>query len=202
LASKCGFIRVIFFHTNAARLAKRNRKLPCHLRLANVERLVSVVVNVVRRVVAVHKESVNREVSVLHVQRGSDPKGRRESVLQEASVLKENEHRVVRSLHVHHVRRESVLLELGVPNVRLKRCQHQPSQRRRQLLNLKGQHQPFQRYRQSPRFRIFRAPREQRRRHHPHQHQARVLLRASRGDSKPCYWHRHDISTASSIAVA
>ncbi len=29
-----------------------------------------------------------------------------------------------------------------------------------------------------------------------------LLLRASRGETKPCYWHRHDISTASSIAAA
>jgi hypothetical protein len=29
-----------------------------------------------------------------------------------------------------------------------------------------------------------------------------VLLRASRGDTKPCYWHRHVPSTANSIAVA
>jgi hypothetical protein len=29
-----------------------------------------------------------------------------------------------------------------------------------------------------------------------------VLLRASRGDTKPCYWHRHVLSTANSIAVA
>jgi len=34
-----------------------------------------------------------------------------------------------------------------------------------------------------------------------HQHQRLVRLRASRGDSKPCYWHRHVQSTADNIAV-
>jgi hypothetical protein len=33
------------------------------------------------------------------------------------------------------------------------------------------------------------------------QHQRLVRLRANRGDSKPCYWHRHVQSTADNIAV-
>ena len=41
------------------------------------------------------------------------------------------------------------------------------------------------------------------RRHHQHrQHQRLARPRASRGDSKPCYWHRHVQSTADNIAVA
>ncbi len=50
-------------------------------------------------------------------------------------------------------------------------------------------------------FRIFKRLRHLKLRHHRHLHRAMALLRASRGDSKPCYWHHHDISTANSIAV-
>jgi hypothetical protein len=51
-------------------------------------------------------------------------------------------------------------------------------------------------------FRMFKRPRYLNLRQHRHLHRAMALLRASRGDSKPCYWHRHDISIASNIAVA
>jgi hypothetical protein len=47
---------------------------------------------------------------------------------------------------------------------------------------------------------LTRLPRHQR--HRRHQHHRPVLLRANRGDFKPCYWHRHVINTANSIAVA
>jgi hypothetical protein len=45
-----------------------------------------------------------------------------------------------------------------------------------------------------------RLPRLHQGRHH-HRQRILVRLRASRGDSKPCYWHRHVQSTADSIAV-
>jgi hypothetical protein len=45
--------------------------------------------------------------------------------------------------------------------------------------------------------RLWRLPRPRRQPHHRQVHR-----RASRGDSKPCYWHRHVLSIANSIAVA
>jgi hypothetical protein len=55
----------------------------------------------------------------------------------------------------------------------------------------------------SPKRRVLKCSMRLQRLHH-HRRQLRlrpVFLRASRGDSKPCYWHRHVISTANSIAV-
>ena len=71
-----------------------------------------------------------------------------------------------------------------------------------------GQWEIDQRVRRVPtvrdqRARILEQPTEQRplrpQRRHPLL--SLVLPRASRGDAKPCYWHRHVINTASSIAV-
>jgi hypothetical protein len=67
LASRCGFIREIFFPPSAARPPKRNRKHSRHWLHVSELRVANVVVNVVRHV-----------VNELHVRRESDP--REESV--------------------------------------------------------------------------------------------------------------------------
>jgi len=156
----------------------------------SVERLASAVENVAHRVARDHKvEIVNRVASVLHV--------RRESVLQGES---DRSHKVARNLRArraHRAHRESVLhahreresREPGEPKALSREAQS--FQRRRKLLRLRYL-----------RFRKFRRPEFRRLRHHRHLYPAMARLRASRGDSKPCYWHRHDTSTASNIAVA
>jgi len=188
LASRCGFIREIFFPPSAARPPKCNRKHSRHWLHVSELKVANVVVNVVRHVVnELHvrresdprEESVNREENELHVRRGSDHPEHRES-----------NPRAARGPHVHHARRGSV-----------RHAQRGPNALRSRLQRL----QRLQRRRPSLRFRYHQCgrPRQRRLRRHPHQRQAmaRVLLRASRGDLKPCYWHRHDINTASSIAV-
>jgi hypothetical protein len=217
LASRCGFIREIFFPRNAARPPKCNRKHSRHWLHVSELRVANVVVNVVRHVVNVvrvrresdpREESVNREENELHVRRGSGHPGHRESDPREESVNREenelhvrrgSDHpghkgesgpKAARGPHVHHARRGSVRHAQRGLNALLSRLQRfQRLQRRRLSLRF--------RYQQS------RRPRQRRLRRHPHQRpaMARVLLRASRGDLKPCYWHRHDINTASSIAV-
>jgi hypothetical protein len=214
LASRCGFIREIFFPTNAARPPKGNRKHSRHWLHVSELRVANVVVNVVRHVVNVvrvrrgsdpREESVNREENELRARRGSDHPGHRgesdpreESVNREENELRarrgsdhpghrgESDPKAARGPHVHHARRGSVRHAQRGLNALLSRLQRfQRLQRRRPSLRFRCQQ--------------FRS----RLRRHPHQRQAmaRVLLRASRGDLKPCYWHRHDINTASSIAV-
>jgi hypothetical protein len=186
LASRCGFIREIFFPPSAARPPKCNRKHSRHWLHVSELKVANVVVNVVRHVVRVRRESdpreesVNREENELRARRrGSDHPGHRES-----------DPKAARGPHVHHARRGSVRHAQRGLNALLSRLQRfQRLQRRRLSLRF--------------RYQQFRRPRQRRLRRHPHQRQAmaRVLLRASRGDLKPCYWHRHDINTASSIAV-
>ena len=143
-----------------------------------------------RRVVAPeHKvENVNHEESVL-------PRARRKSVLQGEGA--HHSHRVARGPHAHHARRESAQYASRESGPR---APGEPEVLQRKL-------QLFKRRRKPPRlrylqFRKFRRPRHRRLRHHRHLHRAMARLRASRGDSKPCYWHHHDISTASNIEVA
>jgi hypothetical protein len=194
---------VIFFPSNAVSPVKRNKKLPCHLPRVSAVRLGNVVGHVVGRGVSVvgarKGESVNREGSDLHAHKGSDLRGHRESA------RRENVHRVVRGLLARLAHKGSVqraLDELDELNVLLKGLKS--FQRLSQSLRLRCQQ--FQRLKPSlkfkcQQFRRFRRLRYRRHRHHRHLHQVKALLRASRGESKPCYWHRHDISTASNIAV-
>jgi hypothetical protein len=215
LASRCGFIREIFFPPSAARPPKCNRKHSRHWLHVSELKVANVVANVVRHVVRVRRESdpreesVNREENELRARRrGSDHPGHRESDPREESVNREenelrarrrgsdhpghreSDPKAARGPHVHHARRGSVQHAQRGLNALLSRLQwFQRLQRRRLSLRF--------------RYQQFRRPRQRRLRRHPHQRQAmaRVLLRASRGDLKPCYWHRHDINTASSIAV-
>jgi hypothetical protein len=185
LVSKYGFIRAIFFPASGARAANYKR-LSSHLSLPRsaVKGANAVVVVGGVNVVAVGQENavvaVGQENAVV-VRRGSV-----ESVLRVR--------RVARGPHVHresresvpHVPRESVLR--GLPELRGLLDRPQQYQRRRLPQRLKRQQ--FKGYRRLRHSRLRR-----------HLHRAKVLLRASRGDSKPCYWHRHVISTASSTAV-
>jgi hypothetical protein len=200
---------VIFFPANAVSPVKRNKRLPCHLPRVNEVRLGNVVGhvgNVVGRGVSVvgarKGESVNREGSDLHVHKGNGLRGHRESARRE-SVRRENDHRVVSGLLAHHAHKGSVQRELDELNVLLKGLKS--FQRLSQSLRLRCQQ--FQRLKPSlkfkcQQFRRFRRLMCRRLRRHRHLHQMKALVRASRGGSKPCYWHRHDISTASNIAVA
>ena len=65
-----------------------------------------------------------------------------------------------------------------------------------------GQQESVHRVHQLNRHRQFPRLQQLRRHHHRRPSQLRMPLRASRGDSKPCYWHRHVQSTADNIAVA
>jgi hypothetical protein len=194
------------------------------VRLGNV---VGHVVSAVDRVVSVvgarREGNVNREGSDLHAHKGSDHRGHRESARKESvrrendhresarreSVRKENDHRVVRGLHARRAHKGSdqreldELNELNVLPKGLRSFQRLSQSLRLQRLSC----QQFQRLKPSlkfkcQQFRRFRRLMCRRLRRHRHLHQVKALVRASRGESKPCYWHRHDISTASNIAVA
>jgi hypothetical protein len=199
---------VIFFPANAVSPVKRNKRLPCHLPRVSEVRLGNVVGHVgngVGRGVSVvgarKGESVNREGSDLHVHKGNGLRGHRESARREndhresarrESARRENDHRVVSGLLVRHAHKGSVQRELdglNELNVLLKGLKS--FQRLKPSLKFKCQQ-----------FRRFRRLMCRRLRRHRHLHQMKALVRASRGGSKPCYWHRHDISTASNIAVA
>jgi len=152
----------------------------------SAEKLATVVVSVVRH--AVHDllvEIASSEEIVLFARRGN--------VLREES----ERHRVARELHEHH-ERKGIVLYASRENGPL-----DPGELKALLREL----QSFKRPRKSPRsrylqFRIFKRSRYLKLRQHRHLHRAMALLKVSRGDSKPCYWHRHDISIASNIAVA
>jgi hypothetical protein len=137
------------------------------------------------------------KVNVQHVHRVSAPrvrKGRAVSVPRVNRVHRVNVQRVLQ-VNVRHVRRQSKLLWFN------------PYRQSRQSKLLW-----FNPYRQSRQSRLlWFNPYRQIRQSRPlwfkqrlrkcHQHQRLVRLRASRGDSKPCYWHRHVQSTADNIAV-
>jgi hypothetical protein len=211
LALKYGFIRVIFFLANVVRVVKHNRKAPRPLPHVSAGKLANVVESVVRRVAHDLKvEITSSEESVLCVRRGN--------VLQEESERR----RVARELHERHERheRKGIVLYASRENGPLDPGELKALPRRlqsfkkpRKSLRLRYlQFRMFKRPRylqfrmfKRPRYlklRIFKRPRYLNLRQHRHLHRAMALLRASRGDSKPCYWHRHDISIASNIAVA
>jgi hypothetical protein len=210
---------VIFFPANVVRAEKHNRKLPCHLPRDHAGKLANVVESVAQRVVHDLKvENANSEESVLRV--------RRENVLHEESERR----RVAREPHAHHEHKGSVLhasrengpLDPGelkdLPRKRQSCRKLRRSLRLRHLQFRMFKRLRYQKLRKSLRlrhlqFRMFKRLRYQKLRkslrlrhlklrHHRHLHRVMALLRANRGDSKPCYWHRHDISTASNIAVA
>jgi hypothetical protein len=188
---------VIFFPANVVRAEKHNRKLLCHLPHVVAGKLANVVESVAQRVVHDLKvENANSEESVLRV--------RRENVLHEESERR----RVVKEPHAHHEHKGSVLhasrengpLDPGelkdLPR-KLQSCRKlRKSLRLRYLQFRMFKRLLYQKLRKSLR------PRYLKLRHHRHLHRAMALLRANRGDLKPCYWHRHDISTASNIAAA
>jgi hypothetical protein len=188
---------VIFFLANVVRVVKHNRKAPRPLPHVSAGKLANVVESVVRRVAHDLKvEITSSEESVLCVRRGN--------VLQEESERR----RVARELHERHERkgivlyasRESGPLDPGELKALLRELQSfkrpRKSPRSRYL-----QFRIFKRSRHLQ-FRIFKRSRHLKLRQHRHLHRAMALLKVSRGDSKPCYWHRHDISIASNIAVA
>ena len=213
MASRCGFIRAIYFPANAAKQLRDPRKLLYSQRSlhANVRVVIDVAVIVVAPVKvgsaesarkesdhrvetvapvkpgrghSVHKGHANhvRKESDRRVRRESDHRGKVESDRRASHVHKESDRRVRRESDHRdkaesdrHVRRESEAHELS---------------RLQPLKQLLRRRQPFSQRQSSRHHRWNRSCRQQRR------------LRASRGDSKPCYWHRHVQSTADSIAVA
>jgi hypothetical protein len=213
LASRCGFIRAIYFPANAAKQLREPRKLLYSQRSlhANVRVVIAVVVIVAVVVKVGSAESVRKESdhkvetvapvkpgrghsvhkghashvrrgSDRHVRRESDHRGKAESDRRASHVHRESDRRVRKESEGRgkagsdrHVRRESEAHELS---------------RLQPLKQLLRRRQPFSQRQSSRRHQWNRSCRQQRR------------LRASRGDSKPCYWHRHVQSTADSIAVA
>ena len=128
-----------------------------------------------------HASHVHRE-SDRRVRRESDHRGKAESDRHASHVHRESDRRVRKESEDRdkaesdrHVRKESEAHELS---------------RLQPLKQLLRRRQPFSQRQSSRRHQWNRSCRQQRR------------LRASRGDSKPCYWHRHVQSTADSIAVA
>jgi hypothetical protein len=221
LASRCGFIRAIYFPANAAKQLREPRKLLYSQRFPqeNVRVVIAVAVIVAAPVKVGSAESVRKESDhkvetvapvkpgrghsvhkghASHVHRERDRRVRRESDHRGKA---ESDHRgkAERDRHASHVHRERdrrVRKESEDrdkaerdPHVRRESEAHELS--RLQLLKqLLRRRQPFSQRQSSRRHQWNRSCRQQRR------------LRASRGDSKPCYWHRHVQSTADSIAVA
>jgi hypothetical protein len=151
-------------------------------KLANVAESVA---HCVAHGLKVKVENANSGENVLRV--------RRENVLQE----ERDQFKAARGPHAYHAHKGSVL------RARRGNGPLDPGE----LKALPRKLQSYRKPRKSPRlrylqFRIFKRPRYLNLRQHRHLHRAMALLRASRGDSKPCYWHRHDISIASNIAVA
>ena len=213
MASRCGFIRAIYFPANAAKQLREPRKLLYSQRSPHATvRVVSAVAVIVAAPVkvgsaeSVRKESDHRVETVAPVKPGrghSVHKGHASHVHRESDrrVRRESDHRgkAESDRHASHVHRESdrrVRKESedrdkaeSDRHVRKESEAHELS--RLQLLKqLLRRRQPFSQRQSSRRHQWNRSCRQQRR------------LRASRGDSKPCYWHRHVQSTADSIAVA
>jgi len=133
----------------------------------------------------VHKESVHKDSKA-----ESGESGQIGRHVRHANKVNEQSGPRVRKENARHANRVSELHELS----RLQRLQHlkQPL-RRRKPFSQRQNSQPLQ----SP-------PGKQRGKRHLWHRSCRQQrrLRASRGDSKPCYWHRHVQNTADSIAVA
>jgi len=150
----------------------------------------------------VHKETVLKE-SVHKDSKGengqSGQSGQSVRHVRHAHKVNEQSGRPVRKETVRHANRVSELHELS----RLQRLQRLQTLRRLQhLKQLLRRRKPFsQRQNSQP---LQSPPGKQRRKRHLWHRSCRQQrrLRASRGDSKPCYWHRHVQNTADSIAVA
>jgi hypothetical protein len=213
---------VIFFLANVVRVVKHNRKVPRHLPHVSAGKLANVVESVVRRVAHDLKVEISSsEESVLRVRRGNvlQEESERRRVARE---LHERHERHERKGIVLYASRENGPLDPGELKALPRRLQSFKKPRRSlrpRYLQLRMFKRPrylqlrmFKRPRylqlrifKRPRYlqcRMFKRPRYLKLRQHRHLHRAMALLRASRGDSKPCYWHRHDISIASNIAVA
>jgi hypothetical protein len=145
----------------------------------------------------VQEASEVREVNVLR-----ESEVREASEVHEVNVLRENVHPVhlarwVNDRHDRLVarkprqvqRRRSESLLLQVRSVEPKRL------RRQHVHHVAGKRSRPQLQRRRNRLRAARPKRLR------HPHLKPVLLRASRGDSKPCYWHRHVLNIANSIAA-
>jgi hypothetical protein len=207
LASKYGFIRVMSFPANVVKVVKHNRKQLCHSLRVKERKLVNVVETAVHLVAHELKGKVQNANSAEIALRE-----RRENDLQEES----DRHKVVRDHLVRHVRRENDLLArretdpVDPDEMKARPRKSQQCKKLRMLLRMGYPKFRMSRQPQRLKFRMllrtrhlkFRRPRNLRPRHHRHLLQTMALLRASRGDSKPCYWHHHDINTANSIAVA
>jgi hypothetical protein len=213
LASRCGFIRAIYFPANAAKQLREPRKLLYSQRFPqeNVRVVIAVAVIVAAPVKvgsaeSVRKESDHKVETVAPVKPGrghSVHKGHASHVHRERDrrVRRESDHRgkAERDRHASHVhrerdrrvRKESEDRDKAERDRHVRRESEAHELSRLQLLKqLLRRRQPYSQRQSSRRHQWNRSCRQQRR------------LRASRGDSKPCYWHRHVQSTADSIAVA
>jgi hypothetical protein len=130
-------------------------------------------------VVSVRKETDHKVETVAPVGKGHR--------VHKASVRHVHKVSVVGVRHVNRARKVSVQRVRKVNVHHVHRLSNPHQLRRHSCLRL-------QRFNQFLRF-------LRRRRRQRHQHRRLGRLRASRGDSKPCYWHRHVQSTADSIAV-
>jgi hypothetical protein len=221
LVSRCGFTKETYFLINVGRWVACKRKSLPSQRLRHVSAklasgvVVIVVVANAASVARVRKESGYRVETVAPVGSGHRVhkesvrpvhKGSGESVrpVSRESVPRGSKARLgsVRPVrHVHHVHKgsgESVrpVSRESVPSVyRALNCVPLPLLVRPARLDSgylsrrRQQHRSYRMLLQNP----------------PRHHQLRlelVRVRANRGDSKPCYWHRHVQSIVDSIAVA
>jgi hypothetical protein len=202
LVSRCGFTKATYFLINVARWVACKRKLLLSQRLRRVSaRLanavaVIVVVASAANVPRVHKETGYRVEtvapvgSVRHVHKGSVRHVSRESGHRGNRARVESVRHV---RHVRHVRRAS--RESGRSVRHVLNCMRLPPPVRPVRLDSEYLSRRRQQHR-SYRLLLQNLPR------HHHLRLELVRLRANRGDSKPCYWHRHVQSIADSIAVA
>jgi hypothetical protein len=125
-----------------------------------------------------------------HVRKARGVSARREYRVSDHRDRAENDHRVSRARRVSapHVRRASD-----------HRAHRETGQRGLNELHSHNRLKRLSRFQRT----LFSQPlKSQRHLRRSRQHQRLVRLRANRGDSKPCYWHRHGQSTADNIAVA
>jgi len=221
LVSRCGFTKATYFLINVARWVACKRKALASQRLRHVSAklanavAVIVVVGSVASVPRVRKESgyrvetvapvgighrVHKEsVRPVHkesgenvrpVSRESGPRGSKARLESVRPV------RPVRPVHKESGENARRASRESVPSVhRALNCVRHPPLVRPARLDSEYQSRRRQQHR-SYRLLLQNPPR------HHYQRLELVRLRANRGDSKPCYWHRHVQSIADSIAVA
>src|SRR5260221_66046 len=197
-ASKCGFTKAIFCRPNVVRRARYSRSwLHSQVRFhpASVSLASAVVATVAAPLKALRVVSAARahQASALRAPRASVRHAHQASALRAPRVSehpgrRENDPRVSgppgKLASERPGRRENVLHVRLVPRVNAPHASKTNVRKVRRL----SKRQMFQLPRRSQPCLLVK--------------QVLLLLRASRGDSEPCYWHRHVQSIAGNIAVA